>query len=1105
MASEIEPNGLFSNATGLTADTLMEGSLSSSSDVDVYKVSSSALATASYVGFSFDSPLSSPLTSAYKLTVLDGTGTATSTTSSSGSDINLTYTLGASNANRPIYLKVDANSSSESVGNTYKLKYTSQSISENTQDNVVDSNNATSSADSLIPSVNFYGRLNSSTDVDLFSFTSGASGTVTLDFTGYSSSQASNFYTAKVTSVSGVTRTTVTNLSGESMSVTPDGAATATQVSFTATAQKTYFVEVGLTDSISYDASLASNDYTLLVSGTTDFNDEPVITMGTETSGVSGTSRSSGLSTAVAKSSDSNLTDYFSGADPDSSDNITEYYVKLSYVGSNNGGSITNGGAGAPTINADDGTGGYSTITAAQFATAKYKAGTSAGTQTLKVWAKDSSLATDTSGYSGIISRSLVTTDASASATINVSSDSDIVEGSTSDYALVDLVLSAGTGSAHTANITMGFSPDSDITVKDSAGSAVISAVTFAAGETTKQVRVYALNDAAAEGAHTGTLSFTVTPTDKTNDAAYNNLQVSNINFGISEDIATFATTAIAYSSGAVKLTEGNSATASYTISLSATPSNTVTVTLNAGDDITLSESELTFSTSASGSDLTRTITVSVIDDTVVDEGTETFVISHTVSESGVAASLLSIGNVSVSIADNDSTPVVVDNQSFTVSKALVLGTQFANVQASDNDNDSLTFAIVSGAAGLFTINSGTGALSSTASLDSAVGTYSLVVSATDGTLTDTSTVSVIVSSSTENTAPVVASISVSPSEDIALGSSVATVVASDANGDTLTYNISGGNLDGKFSINSTTGVIALTSSLNFEEKNKYTLEITASDAALSHTGAIVINVSDVNDNKPTFNNDNETSGSLNLSASTGTAVVTLGASDLDASDTLNYSIVSGNSSGAFSINSATGAITTAKSFDASATVNFWDGSSTAIASQTLSFSKLSSSANAITELKVQVSDGLNTADTNYQVRFPAAILTETVTTTASGSIVFGNYSNGQTYKIYKSLLNSDINSHINISTDVQALADHLSGKVPITGAGLGAADYDGSGVVNMTDGTSLIQGISQGDGSELVLVDSSGSSSLTLSAGGNFTLYGVVLGDLDASYAAAL
>ena len=1102
MASEIEPNGLFSNSTSLTSDTLMEGSLSSSSDVDVYKISSSALATASYVGFSFDSPLSSPLTSAYKLTVLDGTGTATSTTASSGSDINLTYTLGASNANRPLYLKVDANSSSESVGNTYKLKYTSQSISENTQDNVVDSNNSTSKADALIPGVNFYGKLNSSTDVDLFSFTSGSSGTVTLDFTGFSSSQASNFYTAKVTSVSGATRTTVTNLSGESMSVTPNGAATATQVSFTATAQKTYFVEVGLTDSISYDASLASNDYTLLVSGTTNFNDEPVITMGNETSSVSGTSRSSGLSTAVAKVSSTSLSSLFSAADPDSSDTVTHYYVKLSYVGSNNGGTITNG---PTTIAADDGSGGYSTITAAQLSSASYNGGSSGGTQTLKVWAKDSSAATDNSGYSGIISRSLITTDASASATVNSGSDTDIVEGSTSDYALVDLALSPGTGAAHTANIIMGFSPDSDITVKNSAGSAVISAVTFAAGETSKQVRVYALNDAAAEGSHTGTLGFTVTPSDKTNDAAYNNLQVSNMNFGISEDIATFTTTALTYSSGAVKLTEGNSATASYNISLSATPSNTVTVTLNAGADITLSESELTFSTSASGSDLIKTITASVIDDTVVDEGTETFVISHTVSESGVAASLLSIGNVSVSIGDNDSTPVVTDNQSFTVSKALVSGTSFATVLAGDADNDSLTYAIVSGAAGLFAINGTTGGLSTSASIESSVGNYSLVVSASDGVLSDTSTVSVIVSSSTENVAPVVSSQTLTVSESSGLGTVLGTVSASDANGDVLSYSITSGNSGNIFSINSTSGAISLANIIDYESVIKYTLGVASSDGVLSHTGNMVFNVSDSNDNKPVFSIENSSSGYLELSSSIGTSIATVSASDTDAGDTLAYSITSGNTTGAVSINSQTGQLTTAKSFDSSATINFWDASSTAITNSAFSFLNLGAAASSTMDLTIQVSDGLNTSDTQFQLIFPTNFSGASVTSTGTGSLVFGNYGNGSTYKIYKTLLNSDVNSHVNLATDGQKLADYLSGKVTLTGAGLGAADYDGSDSVDLKDGVLLLADILSGNGSELVVVDSAGSSNITIDPGSSLTLHAVVRGDLDASYAAAL
>ena len=124
MANELEPNNAYTNTNSLIADTFTEGALSSTSDIDIYKIPSTSLPTASYVTFDFDSPLSAPLTSAYKLTVLDSTGTATSTTSSSGSDVTVPYTVTAIDASKPVYLKVDANSSSEGVGNTYKVKYT---------------------------------------------------------------------------------------------------------------------------------------------------------------------------------------------------------------------------------------------------------------------------------------------------------------------------------------------------------------------------------------------------------------------------------------------------------------------------------------------------------------------------------------------------------------------------------------------------------------------------------------------------------------------------------------------------------------------------------------------------------------------------------------------------------------------------------------------------------------------------------------------------------------------------------------------------------------------------------------------------------------------
>ena len=1100
MATEIEPNSSNSNATSLTSDTRMEGALSSSSDVDTFKISSSALSTASYVSFDFDSPLSSPLTKAYKITVLDGTGTATSTTSSSGSDVSLKYVLPAANANQPLYFQVDANSSSEAAGETYGLKYTAQSISENTQDNVVDSNNSTVSADSLIPAVNFYGRLNSSTDVDLYSFTTGSSGTVTLDFKGFSSSQASNFYTAKITSVNGGTRTTVTNQSGESMSVTPNGAATASQISFAATSQKTYFVEVSLTDSVSYDSSLATNDYTVLVSGTTNFNDEPVITMGTETSGVSGTSRSSGLSSAVAKSSNTSLSQLFSAADPDVADTVSEYYIKLSYSGSNNGGKITYG---STTINADDGTGGYSTIASSDLSSAIYTGGTAGGTQTLKVWAKDSSSATDLSGYSGIISRSLVTTDASATAAINSGSDSDIVEGSNSDYALIDLVLSQGSGAAHTANVIVGFSPDSDITVKDSSGGSVISAVTFAQGETTKQIRVYALNDASAEGTHTGTLGFTVTASDATNDAAFNNLQIANMNFGISEDVATFSNSALNFSSsGATSLKEGDSGTASYTITLSASPENNITVTINAGSDITLSQSELTFAKSASGSDLVKTISATAIDDNVTDEGNETFVITHTVSEQGVAASLLSVPNVSISIIDNDATPVVSDNQSFTVSKALVSGTQFASVVATDADvNDTLTYAIVSGASGLFSISS-TGALSTSASIESSVGTYSLVVSASDGTLSDTSTVTVIVSNSTVNVAPIVSAQTVSVSENLAVNGTTATVSASDANGDSLTYSIVSGNDAGLFAINASTGALTLLSNLDYEADSQHVLSVQVSDSLLNHSANITVNVTNENDNAPKFSVENITSVDLSLSSSMGTAVTTISATDLD-NDTITYSITGGNSSGFVTINSSTGAITTAKSFASKGTAKYWDGSNTVIDNTVFSFTPLVATSTA-TQLEISASDGGQTAISTLTVNFPAVKSYPTKTSNSLGEIEFGDYANSSSYVIYKELSYSEVGSHLT-SADIQAFADHFSGKTPITGGGVGSVDVDFNFKFNLSDGVALISKITNSQGSRMVLVDENGSSNISIATGVDLTLVGTVLGDLDASYAALL
>lgn len=1107
MATELEPNSATTNATAISLDTIMEGSLSSTSDVDDYKVAATALPTASLVTFSFDSPLAAPLTSAYKLTVLNGSGTATSTTSNTGGDKTLIYTVAASDANKPVYFQVAANSSSEGVGETYKLKYTSQSISENTQDSVVDSNNSTSKADPLVASVPFYGKLDSSTDVDLFSFTTGSSGTVTLDFTGFSTAQSANYYTAKITAVSGAARTTVTNLSGESMSVTPSGAASASQISFTAAAQKTYFVEVGLTTDVTYDSGLASNFYAVTVGGTTKFNQEPVITMSGETSGISGTTRTSGVSKAVAKSSQTLLSELFSAADPNSGDTITQYYVKLSYSGSNNAGKLNFGGT---DYAADNGSGGYRTIAASDFSAAKYVGGTSGGTQILTVWAKDSvTTATDTSGYSGLISMNLTTTDSAATAAVDGASDINITEGSTTDYAVVNLTLSAGSGSAHSSSVIVAFTPNSEVTVKDNSnGSTVLSAVTFSAGETSKSVRVYALDDSAAEGAHTGTLNFTVT----SSDASYNNLLIDQMNFAVTEDLASFSNSNIAFkdSSGAQAaatiLTEGNSVYGEYTVALSKTPASTVTVTVNPGDDLTANPETLTFTSSTSGSDLTKTVKLSPVDDSVNNEGRETIVVTHTVSETGVAASLLSVSNISINVDDNDSVPVVADNQSYTVSKIAASGSTFGNVSASDADGGSLVYAIVSGnSAGYFAVNSASGAIQTAADISSAVGSYNLVVSATDSTsLSDTSTVTLIVSNSEVNTAPVLANSVATVSETRSVGDVIAIVSAGDADGDTLLYSITSGNGAGKFAISST-GELSVVSALDYETTTSYSLTVSAADSALSDTGIVTVNITNENDNAPVWGLS-PTTKTLSIGASIGTEIATFSATDSD-SDTITYLIASGNSSALFSIGSSSGKLVTTASPSSSSSPNYWAGSSKKIVSTTFDVGQ-SAVTSTGSDLIIQATDLGNTISASLAILHPSADMSQDVLSNSSGKIDFANFSNGGTYNFFSNISHSSLSNQMTVSGDLQALANHLAGidaSILTNAFALKAADFDNSKVVNAADGAALGKAIMAQTGSKIYLFDSEGLQDIKVLPGSDLTLTAVVLGDLDGSYANAL
>jgi len=141
----------------------------------------------------------------------------------------------------------------------------------------------------------------------------------------------------------------------------------------------------------------------------------------------------------------------------------------------------------------------------------------------------------------------------------------------------------------------------------------------------------------------------------------------------------------------------------------------------------------------------------------------------------------------------------------------------------------------------------------------------------------------------------------------------VATVSASDTDEGTIFSNwtITGGNPDGTFRIASSSGEISVAdnSSLDFESKTSYTLQLTVSDG--SNTSAVEdveVNVLDANDNKPIIAASQEFV--IDENPTSGYVLGTLTASDSDAGSELsNWTIVSGNSDSAFAIDAANGQI----------------------------------------------------------------------------------------------------------------------------------------------------------------------------------------------------
>ena len=252
-------------------------------------------------------------------------------------------------------------------------------------------------------------------------------------------------------------------------------------------------------------------------------------------------------------------------------------------------------------------------------------------------------------------------------------------------------------------------------------------------------------------------------------------------------------------------------------------------------------------------------------------------------------------------------------------------GTTLLTVSATDPDLEEggvVGYSLLpSNDSGVFSINSSSGAISLVRALDRETqDTFQLEVIARDyGMPTSlTSSVSVVITVLDINDNKPLLNASqytaVFP-EDTPLNSTLVSVSASDAdigsNAD-VSFSLSS-DFNSTFTIGSQSGVISLSSPLDFERVRNYTFFVVATDDGiprLSTSAEVLITLIDLNDNPPVFAAETYHT-SIPENAILGTSVFQIPATDADSTSNgeLRYSVLSGNVEAAFEVEETSGLI----------------------------------------------------------------------------------------------------------------------------------------------------------------------------------------------------
>ena len=316
-----------------------------------------------------------------------------------------------------------------------------------------------------------------------------------------------------------------------------------------------------------------------------------------------------------------------------------------------------------------------------------------------------------------------------------------------------------------------------------------------------------------------------------------------------------------------------------------------------------------------------------------VSDGRLTDIISITikvtdVDEKPVPDDTITTGDENVTTPMNNA-PVFTDGDSTTrnVAENTGVGVNIGSaVSATDTDGHTLTYSLDGTDAASFSMDSSSGQLRASTTLDyETKSSYFVTITVSDGNLTDSIAVTINVTDVDETPANNTPAFSAGDSttrtiaENTGSGVNIGSVVsATDADDDTLTYSL-GGTDAATFNIDSTSGQLRTSASLDYETKPSYTVTINVSDGnGGSDSITVTINITDVDEtpsnNAPTFSDSSTT---RTIAENTGSGVnigSVVSATDAD-DDTLTYSL-DGTDAAAFNIDSTSGRLRTSASLD---------------------------------------------------------------------------------------------------------------------------------------------------------------------------------------------